>query len=133
MIRDAFKIGDTKRFEKRVRLEDIAQFEAGVVHQVYSTFALGRDAEWTCRQFVLEMKEEEEEGIGTFLNIQHESPALLGSTVCFEADLVSVDKNEVICEFKAKVGDRLVARGKQGQKIIRKEKLESIFKSFGDA
>lgn len=133
MIHDAFDIGDKKSFEKQVLSNDIAQFESGVVHQVYSTFALGRDAEWTCRQFVLEMKQDDEEGIGTFLTIQHESPALIGSTVSFEAELISVDKNEVVCEYQAKVGDRLVAYGRQGQKIVKKEKLDMIFKTAQDA
>ena len=50
------------------------------VHPFYSTFALGRDVEWACRQFVLEMKEEDEEGIGTFLNITHKSPACSKAT-----------------------------------------------------
>jgi hypothetical protein len=65
--------------------EDCASFESGNVHPVYATFALGRDAEWACRLFVLEMKEAYEEGIGTFLTIHHKSPALVGSNVLFNS------------------------------------------------
>lgn len=122
-----FQIGSTKIFTKLVEQADTAVFDSGGVHPVYATFALGRDAEWACRLFVLEMKEEQEEGIGTFLKIEHSSPALIGQTVVFEATLQSAIGNSVICSFTAKVGDRLVAYGETGQKILTKEKLNSIF------
>lgn len=125
-----FQIGSTKTFTKVVTEADTATFDAGTVHPVYATFALGRDAEWACRLFVLEMKEAEEEGIGTFLKIDHASPALLGSTVVFEATLQSAIGNAVICTFTAKVGDRLIASGETGQKILRREKLNAIFEAL---
>ncbi len=59
--------GDSTVLFFEVKESDLAQFNGELVHPFYSTFALGRDAEWTCRQFVLNMKEEDEEGIGTFL------------------------------------------------------------------
>lgn len=125
-----FQIGSVKTYTKLVEQADTATFESGEVHPVYATFALGRDAEWACRLFVLEMKEDDEEGIGTFLKIEHASPALLGSTVVFEATLQSAIGNSVICSFTAKVGDRVVAFGETGQKILKKEKLNAIFGSL---
>jgi predicted thioesterase len=122
-----FQINDKKIFVKLVEPSDTAKFEVGEVHPVYATFALGRDAEWACRLFVLEIKETDEEGIGTFLNVQHISPALLNSTVIFEATLKSVEGNLIVCSFEAKVGERLIAKGETGQKILNKEKLENIF------
>lgn len=71
-------VGEKIEISKTVEQNDLATFETGTVHPFYGTFALGRDVEWACRQFVLEMKEEDEEGIGTFLNITHKSPAMLG-------------------------------------------------------
>jgi predicted thioesterase len=130
MIVDLFEVGSTKSFSKLVLNCDCASFESGNVHPVYSTFALGRDAEWACRLFVLEMKEAHEEGIGTFLTIYHKSPAMIGSNVDFITTVKSIQKNEIICNFTAKVGNRIIAEGEQGQKIIHKEKLESLFKSF---
>ncbi len=125
-----FQINDKKIVVKLVEQSDTAKFEAGEVHPVYATFALGRDAEWVCRLFVLEMKETDEEGIGTFLNVQHISPALLNSTVIFESTLKSVEGNLIVCSFEAKVGERLIAKGETGQKILKKEKLENIFTSI---
>ncbi|MES2381855.1 MAG: hypothetical protein V4538_12490 [Bacteroidota bacterium] len=129
-MNNPFKVGDTKQFTKIVKENDTATFDTGEVHPVYATFALGRDAEWCCRLFVLDMKETNEEGIGTFLTIQHKSPALIGSTVEFTAVVKSVIKNEIICTYTAKVGDRLIAEGEQGQKIIQKHKLDALFSSL---
>ncbi len=119
-------IGEKIEISKTVEENDLATFETGTVHPFYGTFALGRDVEWACRQFVLEMKEEDEEGIGTFLNITHKSPAMLGQTVRIEAVLTELDGNSVNCTFSVWVNDRLVAEGTQGQKILKKEKLERI-------
>jgi predicted thioesterase len=100
------------------------------VHNVYSTFALTRDAEWSGRLFVLEMKEDGEEGIGTGINIKHISPALVGNEVVFTATLTEVNKNEVVTDYVARVGDRIIAEGRQWQKILPKEKLDRLFSSL---
>jgi len=125
-----FQKGDIKTFTHKVTAADIASFESGNVHEVYSTFALGRDAEWCTRLFVLEMKEADEEGIGTFVNIQHVSPALVGSEVIFTGIYEELNGNHLTCSFEAKVKDRIIAKGTTGQKILKKEKLESLFKSL---
>ena len=125
-----FKIGDRKTFERTVRAEDTAVFETGAVHPVYATFALTRDAEWSSRLFVLEMKEENEEGIGTFVNVKHVSPAFVGNTVLFEAVIDELKGNEVNCSFIAKTNERIIAEGRTGQKILLKEKIEKLFDSL---
>jgi predicted thioesterase len=123
-----FHAGDTKTFTRVVREEDIAQFDSGTVHPVYATFALARDAEWSGRLFVLDMKEELEEGIGTRLDIQHVSPAFVGQTVRFVACFEEITpKGEILNSFEAFVGDRLIARGVQGQRILPKVKIETLF------
>ena len=126
-MKSIFKPGEIKTFERLVQAEDIAKFESGTVHNVYATFALARDAEWVCRLFVLEMKEEQEEGIGTFVTVRHSAPALIGDKVLFTATVKSVERNEIVCSYTAYVGSRKIAEGEQGQKIIPKEKLNRIF------
>lgn len=125
-----FQPDNKKTYTKVVEQNDTATFDTGQVHPVYATFALGRDAEWVCRLFVLDMKEADEEGIGTFLHVEHLSPALLGSTVIFEATLKSVVGNTVVCTYEAKVGERLIAKGETGQKILKKDRLEQLFKTL---
>ncbi len=129
-MKNIFKIGDKKVFKKNVSKSDFAFFENDQVHEVYATFALGRDAEWCCRLFVLDMKEDMEEGIGSFLTIQHHSPAFENQLVEFEATVKSIIKNEIICTYEARVNGRLIASGEQGQKIVQKEKLKHLFESL---
>lgn len=125
-----FKKGDIQTFSHKVVEADIAAFESGAVHKVYSTFALGRDAEWCTRLFVLEMKDEDEEGIGIFLNIEHLSPALIGNEIVFTGIYEALKGNQLTCSFEAKTGSRIIAKGTTGQKIIKKEKLDLLFSSI---
>ncbi len=74
-----FEPGAAKTFSRTVISTDTASFDNGEVHPVYATFALGRDAEWACRLFVIDMKEEGEEGIGTYPNVTHPFAGPVGS------------------------------------------------------
>ncbi len=132
VLNDKFHIGDTKSYQKLVGEADVAAFDSGKVHPVYATFALARDAEWACRLFVLEMKEVDEEGIGTYVNVEHVSPALVGQTVTFEATIKELKGNSIVCNYTASVGSRVIARGEQGQKILKKERLQQLFSSLQD-
>ena len=125
-----FQPGDVKIFSHIVTAEDSASFESGEVHAVYSTFALCRDAEWSGRLFVLEMKEEGEEGIGSGITVKHVSPALIGQKVRFTATLKEVNGNEVVTDYVAMVNERIIATGTQWQKIVNKEKLNKLFDSL---
>ncbi|MCJ8166435.1 hypothetical protein MKJ04_16440 [Pontibacter sp. E15-1] len=118
--------GDTRTYVKHVTAADFASFEDGLVHAVCSTFALAQAVEWAGRLFVLELKEGDEEGIGTFLMIAHKGPAFAGEALEITATLQKYDGREVVCSFVAQVGTRVVATGETGQKILKKEKLASI-------
>ena len=107
--------------------EDVAAFTSGVVHHVYSTFALARDAEWTTRQFVLEMRDDDEEGIGSMVSVTHHSAAFTGEEVLITGTIMRIKHHEIICSFEAKVGKRMVATGETGQKILKREKFEQLF------
>jgi len=125
-----FKSGDKKLYQNTVSEQDVAAFNGQIVHRVCSTFRLAQEIEWATRQFVLEMKEEGEEGIGTYLTINHKSPAFVGDVFQIESEVKTLIKNELICTYQIKVGQRLVADGETGQKILRKEKIGQIFESL---
>ncbi len=118
-----------RAIRERYAPDDVAAFHGEVVHPVCATFALARDIEWTTRQFVLDMREDHEEGIGTFLSIDHKSPAFVGETIVFEAWIDQLNGNELICFYEAHVDDRLIALGKTGQKILKRETLDRLFKT----
>lgn len=126
-MKNIFKPGDTKQTTYLVGKEDVAAFKGEVVHPVCSTFTLAREIEWATRQFVLEMRESHEEGIGTQLTIDHKSPAFVGDEIMFNATVESVENHEIICSFEATVNGRIIATGKTGQKIVSREKIGKLF------
>ncbi len=129
-MKNIYQIGDTIAIEKIVNDEDVAAFNGQVVHQVCSTFVLAREIEWATRQFVLNMKEDDEEGIGTMLNINHKAPAFIGEIIVIIGTVKRIERNEIICSYEAKVGDRVIATGETGQKILKKDMIQQIFSKF---
>lgn len=125
-----FGQGDLKVHRFKVREEDLASFDAGLVHPVCSTFTLAREVEWAGRLFVLEMCEPHEEGIGTMLHIQHKSPAFIEEEVEIKAFYGELKHGELTCKVKVYVGNRLIATGMTGQKIMSREKINQIFTSL---
>ena len=127
-MKNPFAKGDIKTNKKIIQPIEIAQFESGTVHEVYSTFSLAKDAEWCGRLFVLDMKEAGEEGIGTEITVRHISPAFVGQEVEFVTTFNEItDKGEILTSYEAFVGDRLIAKGIQGQRILPTQKIEEIF------
>ena len=125
-----FQPGATKMHCYVVQPQDFADFGSatgGLVHPVLSTFALGRELEWAARLFVLEMKDADEEGIGTALFIQHYAPAFLGETVVLTATFDVLDGPNLRCAVEAHVGPRLVATGHTGQRIVSRARLAARF------
>ena len=123
-----FSVGDQKVYQKTVTQEDLAAFHGEVLHAVYATFALARDFEWSSRLFFVEMKEEDEEGVGTFLQINHRAPAFAGEEVTITATVDKLEGNELLCRIEARVGDRLIADGMTGQRMLKKERLYTLLK-----
>lgn len=122
-----YKAGDKKQFIRKVTEEDAAVFHGEMLHPVYATFALARDFEWSSRLFFIDMREEDEEGVGTFLQIEHHSPARINDEVTIVATVDSISGNELICIIEARSGNRIIATGKTGQKMLKKEKLKKLF------
>jgi fluoroacetyl-CoA thioesterase len=122
-----FKLGDKKIYKKVVVDADVATFHGEVLHEVCSTFSLARDFEWSSRLFFIEMKEDDEEGVGTFLSIDHKNPAFVGEEITFTATVVKMERNELTCMIEARTGNRLIATGTTRQKMLKKEKLKQVF------
>ncbi|MBS1486451.1 MAG: hypothetical protein JST43_02585 [Bacteroidetes bacterium] len=126
-MKHIFKTGDQKIFKKIISKEDCAIFNGELLHPVYATFALARDFEWSSRLFFLEMKDDDEEGVGTMLSITHQSPAFVGEEVTITATVEHIDGHELICSIQAKTRNRVIATGQTGQKMLTKEKLNRLF------
>lgn len=126
-MKTIFNIGDSKTYKRIVTHHDFAAFHGTIVHPVCSTFALARDIEWTTRQFVIDMCDGDEEGVGTFIHIDHQSPAFEGEELYFEGKIDELKQHEVICSVVVRVGERIIAHAKTGQKILKIERIKRLF------
>ncbi len=127
-MKNIFKTGDEKIYRTVVQESDQAIFHGELLHPVCSTFALARDMEWSSRLFFIDMKEDDEEGVGTRLCIDHYSPAFVGDELTITATIAKLEGNELICAIEVRVGARIVARGETGQRMVKREKLNRIFR-----
>ena len=126
-MKNLFKKGDTKVFRKKVAASDQAIFNGELLHSVCSTFALARDFEWSSRLFFIDMKDDDEEGVGTSLTIDHQSPAFVGEEIVFTAMVEEIRGMELVCSIEAHVDNRLIASGKTGQRMLKKDRLAALF------
>lgn len=131
-MKNRLVIGDKRSFVHKIGTDDIATFDTGKVHPVCSTFALAKYIEWTSRIFVIEIKDETEEGIGSFLQIDHVSPAFIDQELLIEAEIISIVKNELTCAITVYVSDRVIAKAQTGQKLLKKDRINEIFSSLGN-
>ena len=115
-----FKQGDLKTHSMMVKIEDVAEFNGTEIHPVCATFTLAREIEYASRLFVIDMLEEGEEGIGTFLEIKHISPALVGEQLDLKASWEMQKGEDIFCEVEVKCGARIVSKAKTQQKIVNK-------------
>ena len=125
-------IGEKRSFIHKVKKEDIAAFDAETVHQVCSTFSLAKYIEWVSRLFIIDIKNEDEEGIGIMIQIDHKSPALINQELVFEASVKSINNMELICEVAVTSNQRIIAVAKTGQKLMKKDRIKEIFSSLAD-
>ena len=125
-----FQPGDEQTYQLTVTAADFAVLNGRLIHPVLSTFALGQALEWTGRQFVEQMLEAGEEGIGTLLTVEHRGPAFEGETVEFRAVFEELRGAELLCRVEAWVGARLVATGRTGQRIVSSDRLQARFREL---
>ena len=125
-MKELIQVGEKRAHTYTVTDADLAQFQSKLVHQVCSTFALAREMEWSSRLFVIEMIDDDEEGIGTSIHINHQSPALKGENLEITATVKSIIEHEIICDIKVLVKNRTIAFGQTGQKILKRTKIASL-------
>jgi len=135
-MRTHLAIGSERSYIHLVTKADTASFPeaegqgGGLIHPLYATFALGRDAEWACRLFVLEVKEADEEGIGTALSVYHEAPTPVGASVVFTAKLTELHGNTVVCSWEAHWNSKRIAHGTQTQRVLKITRLEAMLEGL---
>ena len=95
----------------------------GEEFRVYATPSLVRDMEYTCRNSLLEHLDENEDSVGTFVNIEHLAATPLGMWVEITVKLSEVDGRRVTFEMTARDAvDDVIGRGSHGRFVVDKAK-----------
>jgi predicted thioesterase len=99
--------------------EMLARFEhLGLVHPVYSTWAMVRHMELASRKVILPYLEDEEEAVGYSVSVTHRAPTPLGAVVTVRARLVAVEGSQVICAVSAHNERGLIGEGTTIQVVL---------------
>ena len=126
VMKDSFEPGIVRQIEVVVTEDMCPAFDGIVVHRVYSTWSMVHHMELAARRVLVDYLEEDEEGIGTRIAVDHRSPAAVGTRVRVRAELTELQRNRVVCKVTAWQGDRLIGEGEQIQVVMKKDKLRTI-------
>lgn len=126
-MKPGFEPGIVREIEVEVTEDMCPAFDGVVVHRVYSTWSMVHHMEIAARKVLVEFLDDDEEGIGARIAVDHKSPAVLGTRVRVRAELTEVRHHLAICRVTAWDGDRLLGEGAQIQAVLKKDKLKQIF------
>lgn len=126
-MKNSFKPGIVRQLEVRVTEDMCPSFDGVVVHRVYSTWSMVHHMELAARKVLVDYLEDDEEGIGARICVDHKSPAPVGTTVTIRAELTEIRGHRVICRVTAWDDDRLIGEGEQVQVVLKKDRIKRLF------
>ncbi len=103
--------------------------ELGVVHPVYSTWAMVRHMELASRKVILSYLEPGEDAVGHTVTVTHFAPTSLGMRVTVRATLLHVNGNRIICGVEAFNEREKIGGGETVQVLLPRADLEKRFTS----
>jgi len=125
-MKAGFSPGIVQEVTKVVTEDMCPAFDGDIVHHVYSTWSMVHHMELAARKVLVDYLDDDEEGIGAHVAVDHKSPAPVGTTVTIRAELINVRRNSVLCRVTAWDGDRLLGEGEQLQIVLKKKRLQSL-------
>ena len=84
---------------------------AGGEFNVYATPEMIRDIEQTCKKYILEFADENEDSVGTQVNIAHVGATVMGMSVEVTATVKTLDRRRVVFDITVKDDLEEVGRG----------------------
>ncbi len=103
-------------------------FDGVLVHPVCATWTIVHQMEVAGRRLLAPYLEDDEEGVGAHISIDHRAPAPLGCKVVAAATATEVTRRRLVARVTAHVGRRLIAEGTFVQSILPKRLLEEHFR-----
>lgn len=126
-MKDGFVPGIVREIHAEVTDDMCPAFDGVVVHRVYATWSMVHHMEIAARRVLVDYLDDDEEGIGARVCVDHHAPALVGTVVTVRAELTDIRHNRAVCRVTAWDGDRLLGEGEQVQVILKKDKLTQVF------
>jgi fluoroacetyl-CoA thioesterase len=117
-MKASIQVGNITRISFSVTEKMQAMFDGRIIHPVCSTWDMAHQFEIAARKALEEHLEDTEQGIGSFLSIDHVKPAPLGAEVVVVATITELDETTVVCEIAATVHGRVCSTGKQIQRVL---------------
>ena len=116
------------RFELTVTVtpEMCPHFDGRLHHPVCATLTLVNYMEVAGRRLLEPYLDDNEEGVGAHISIDHRSPAPIGAEICVSAEVESLSHNRLVTRMSAWCGQRLLAAGKFVQVVLEKQRLAAI-------
>jgi predicted thioesterase len=107
-------------------------WDGEVVHPVYSTWSMAHHMELAGRKVLMPHLEDDEEGLGGKLEVEHVSLLPVGKTARATARCVEANRTTVVCEVTSRDHGtgRLLGRGRHVQRIIKKRTLKALIERY---
>jgi predicted thioesterase len=86
--------------------------------RVYATPSLVRDIEQTCRDFIIEHADSNEDSVGMEVSVRHQAPTLPGMTVDITATVAAVDGRKVTFDVVARDNIEPIAEGRHTRFVV---------------
>lgn len=125
-MKPGFEPGITREHIVQVTEAMCPAFDGVVVHRCYSTWSAVHHMEIAARKVLVDFLEDDEEGVGSHISVDHIAICRVGKTVRVRAVLTEIDGRRVVCKVEAFEGDRLLAAGTQVQVVMDKRKIKKM-------
>ncbi len=116
-MKDTLKVGSTKSCRNTIDEKRTIGF-MGDDCRVYSTPNLLNDIETLCRDFLLEHSDENEDSVGTRVELEHTGPTLLSMWVELTATVTEIKGPAIIFDIVAKDALQQVANCKHSRYVV---------------
>lgn len=106
-------------------------FDGVLHHPVCATWTLVEHMEVAGRKLLQPHLDDDEEGVGAHISVDHRAPAPIGATVRVRAEVISCTHRRLTTLMTAWCGGRVIAEGRFVQVILPKAKLAALFRENG--
>lgn len=113
-----YQIGAKREDTLQVGKDQVITFLDREGVKVLSTPQMILFMERACRNLILPMVDPGHDTLGTHVNVSHMSPAPLGATVVFTAELLAVNERRLEFRVEARCGDKVVGEGTHQRAIV---------------